>query len=457
MHLHSLNKIRIVFVLVSTIASLNNNAQSTAKTFPKIGDHFPYFLLNDLHYYSKTKASSADFKGRPIILDFFSAGCEACFLSFPHVDSLKKEFEGRVQFILVGKKSPGLSKQFDNYKKHYSLNMPVDYDDSTIWNQFGVMLVPYTVWIDSAGIIRQITTSYALSKDRINNLLEGKSQPLGVSVNQNDGENGESGFYGGFFDRNKPLLIGGNGGSDTSFLYRSILCDWDYRTYFSRDLYISSKNKNRVQEIGVPLTTFFNLAYGDTVRFQEPTYRYDNDLPNHYGQWARYPLIESSRQFLFVSDQDSSKNMFSYSLIIPDSNSSAREMQHIMQNDLKNYFHLEATVETRKMPCWKIVALNNAEQLIKTKGGKPQWTGSFSGFSFQNQPVESLLLEIWGFHQKEFTIIDETDISYNIDLRIDAVMSDMHDIQKALQKNGLDIVMGEKEMKVIVVRDSKDF
>jgi thiol-disulfide isomerase/thioredoxin len=457
MYLYSLNNIRVVFVLLFTIANLKNYGQSTVNTFPKIGDHFPNFLLNDLHYFSKTKASSADFKGKPIILDFFSAGCEACFLSFPHVDSLKKEFEGRVLFILVGKKSPGLSKQFDNYRKHYGLDIPVDYDDSTIWNQFGVMLVPYTVWIDSSGIIKQITSSYALSKDRINNLIGGMSQPLGVSANQSDAKPGLSGFYGGFFNRDKPLLIGGNGGADTSFLYRSILCNWDYRMYFSRDLYISTKNKNRVQEIGVPLTTFFNLAYGDTVRFQEPTFRYDNDLPNHYGEWARYPLIESSRQFLFESDQDSSKNMFSYSLIIPDSNVNARELQHIMQNDLKNYFHLEATVETRKMPCWKIVALKNAEKLIRTKGGEPQWTGSFSNFTLQNQPVSSLLVEIWGFHQKEFTILDETSINYNIDLKIDAVMSDMHDIQKALQKNGLDIVMGEKEMKVIVVRDSKDF
>ena len=424
----------------------------TQQKFPKIGDHSPAFLLNDLHYYSKTKTSSTEFNGKPMIIDFFSEGCDGCFISLPHVDSLKKEFEGKVQFLLIGMKSSGIAKQYDKYMKHYGLNMPVDYDDSTIWNLFGARLVPYIVWIDANGIVRQLTNSFALNRSRIQNLLEGKTQPLTVSVNQSDDQN--ENYYNNFYDNTKPLLIGGNGGADTSFLFRSVLCKWDYRTYFHRDPFISSANKSRIQEVGPSLNILFELAFGDTVNSQMPRVIGDTEI-NHYGQWARFPLVESNRSSLFNFDQDSAKNIFSYSLILPDSNYTAKKLQQMMQNDLKNYFSFDVTVEKREMPCWKIVAGKNAEELIKTKGGPPSWTGNFSGFTLQNQPINSLLVEIWGFHQYEPIFIDETGISYNIDLKIDAVLTDLNDIKKALQKNGLDLVRGEKEMKVIVIRDSK--
>jgi thiol-disulfide isomerase/thioredoxin len=452
----SLKKISFFLFIVITQLGLRSQAQTIPMEYPKIGDTCPAFIMKDLHYYSKKQAKSSDFIGRPLILDFFSVGCKACFESFPHLNALKKEFEGKVQFLLIAKRSPGLQKQYENYMKHYSLDLPVDYDDSTIWNEFGVSAVPYTLWIDNLGIIRQITNYLALTPDRINNLLKGKSQPLSVSINKQDTGTMEN-FYGNFYDYKKPLLIGGKGGSDTSFLYRSILCKWDYRTYVSRDLYISPSNKNQLQEVCAGLNALFNLAYGDTVSFLVPrTIGENTDLQNHYGQWATFPLVESSKKSLFNADMDSSNNLFSYSLTIPDSDASARKLQGIMKRDLKNYFSMDATVETRSMPCWKITAEKNAEKILRTKGGQSQWIESFSGFTFQNQPMSSVLIEIWSYIQREPVIIDETGINYNIDIKLDAVMTDIHDIQKALQKNGLDLIMGEKQMKVIVVRDLKE-
>jgi hypothetical protein len=454
MSCYSIKKIMIFFAFSFLISACTNNVRSQ-NNFPKIGDRLPSFYLHDLHYYSKTKASSDIFSGKPLIIDFVSEGCDACFLDFARIDSLKKEFEGKVQFLLVGKRSPTMQKQYERYMKHYGLDLPIDYDDSAIWDQFGVWLVPYTVWIDADGIIRQITTSFALKRDRINNLIAGKNQTLTVSVNQSDEYNKTN--YGNFFDNDKILLTDGNGGADTSFLYRSILCKWDYRTYFYWDYFINSENKNRIQEVGVSLNMLFNLAFGDTVNCQVPKLLGNDTSLNHYGEWARYPLVESSRSSLFSYDQDSAKNIFSYSLVIPEAGATAKKLQHMMQTDLKNYFSFEVHVETRKMPCWKMIALKNDGELLKTRGGLSKLTGDFSHYKMQNEPIQLLLNEIWGFHQYEPIFIDETGINYNIDLDIDAVMSDMNDIRRALQQNGLDLVLGEKDLKTIVVRDSREF
>ncbi len=318
--------VRALFFTLCLLMNQKMDAQTYSGEFPKIGDTCPVFLLNDLHYYKKGTASSKEFKGKPLIIDFFSVGCKACFMSFPHIDSLRKEFEGKVQFILIGKSSPGLQNQYEKYMKHYRLDLPVDYDDSTIWNQFGVLGVPHTIWVDGKGIIRQITTPFALIPERINLFLEGRDMSLNVDETRIDTnyQDQYKGIYDNFFDFKQPLLIGGNGGTDNSFLFRSVLCKWDYRCSFWQHPYFNTRNKTRVQEIGVTLGKLFNLAYGDTVDFLTPRFTGEEDIPNHYSEWASQPLVESKRSYLFESDQDSTKNIYSYSLILPDSTASTR-------------------------------------------------------------------------------------------------------------------------------------
>src|SRR5688572_9535860 len=69
--------------------------------YPEVGDANLEFALTNIRYFSKKEASLADFKGKWLIVDFWTRWCPACIASFPKVDELKKKFEGKVQFILV--------------------------------------------------------------------------------------------------------------------------------------------------------------------------------------------------------------------------------------------------------------------------------------------------------------------------------------------------------------------
>jgi hypothetical protein len=68
-------------------------------------------------------------------------------------------------------------------------------------------------------------------------------------------------------------------------------------------------------------------------------------------------------------------------------------------------------------------------------------------------PVSALINNIWGFNQDERTFLDETGIQGNIDLEMDCIWTDLNDVKKELRKNGLDLVKGEKKLKVLVIRD----
>jgi thiol-disulfide isomerase/thioredoxin len=456
----SANNCLLVLIFILCFCNKGVSQKTTPNRYPKIGDTCPAFRLNNLHYYKKSKADYSDFKGKPIILNFFAGGCKASFLTLPKLYELKKEFDGKVQFILIGNPDPisnvgharsFLQEQYEKYQKYYHLDLIVNYDDSvsTLWNQFGVHGVPYTVLIDSTGNIRYLTTAGALTADRINKFIRGERMNLVVANNLGDSEM--------YYDPTKPLLIGGNGGPDSAFSYRSILSNWDYRTDFHRINYISSKNRNQINVTGADLGLLYCLAYGDTVEFILPPFpeEINAKVRNTYSQWYTLPVLNTKRKGLFKFDEFSGENLFNYSLIVPDSMANPLALQKMLKKELENCFSFKVSVEIRRMPCWKIVRYGNASISLRTKGGEPYWEESFSGVSFKNQPVSSLLLQIWSYYQLGPTFIDDTGINYNIDLDLKANMTDINDIRKALRKNGLDLVKGEKWLKTIVIRDQK--
>jgi hypothetical protein len=110
-------------------------------------------------------------------------------------------------------------------------------------------------------------------------------------------------------------------------------------------------------------------------------------------------------------------------------------------------------IQTRILPCWKLVATKTARERLSTKGELQQYNGDHAGFTLTNAPVKRLLKIIWGYHQLEPPFIDETGITGNIDITMDALMTNLDDIRNCLQKNGLSLVRSTMKMKVIVIRD----
>lgn len=63
-------------------------AQSTSILPLTIGDKVPDIVLNHVINYKAGDIKLSDFKGKLVILDFWSSWCGACIALFPHMDSL---------------------------------------------------------------------------------------------------------------------------------------------------------------------------------------------------------------------------------------------------------------------------------------------------------------------------------------------------------------------------------
>jgi len=125
-----------------------------------------------------------------------------------------------------------------------------------------------------------------------------------------------------------------------------------------------------------------------------------------------------------------------------------------MQTELETIFGYTAKIEMRPMPVWRLIALPGAAAKLATKGGIPQSSGDAVGFKMSNINPKSLLDFVTRYLQVDMVpFFDETGIKDNIDITVDALMTDPADIRRALNDYNLDLILDKKEMLVIVIKD----
>ena len=266
---------------------------------------------------------------------------------------------------------------------------------------------------------------------------------------------------------------------------------------------------NTVQQVGIPLLQLYNLAYKDTLRIRPRSrvvspkrgriYPDATKLPSFktgYGKSWTYPIIEVSEEH-----RDKLFEKYNYVRQVPEEIASAEFLQENMQRDLASFFGYQVTVETRKMPCWFVKVRPGKAAHLKTKtpgenyqtfraykkdGRKlPEDAGSNFEFVYgrSNGEMRDIVYLIHEYLKnvnyaqrkpgEEFynfkvnntppPVIDATGIKGEIDFSwtrefLDAVINggDITIIEEGLEAIGLYLEKGEKEMKVVVIRDPKN-
>lgn len=430
-----MNTKTLLTILILTLTCTHARANDPLE----VGKPCPDLKLSEVHYYTKKAVLVSDFKGKWLVLDFFSRGCLSCFESFPKMNKLRAEFKDKMEIMLVGYDDDKIRPVYERFRTRQNLNLPVVYD-SAIFKTFKIRAVPYIIVVDPDGIVKALTTS--LDRQNIIDLLQGKDSRLQEAKNADEIKRRSA-----LYDASKPLLINNNGGYDTAFLFRSVLTQWDGIIFGASNRHIDRYNKNKVQVVGLPIQVLYMIAYGDTTHYAPRD-------PSPYGKWWKFPIVESKDAALEFN-WSFPENKYNYSLIVPLHKASTQYLKEVMQRDLKNYFGYDVTVEKRMMPCWKLVATEKAKANLRSKGGKIVISNSIDTKSLKlsNVPVAMLISQLWLYNQMEPPFIDETAIEDNIDLELEVLHTDFNDWQRALKKVGLSLVKGEREMNVIVIRD----
>ena len=391
-----------------------------------------------------------------IAIEFLTANCRSCFYNLVNLNNLQKKYREKIQLIIVARDEFGekgtkkVELLLAGLKRRFSLNELLVIYDTVISKNILSTDIKNTLWVDTSETVVATTYASDLNEQNLVNLFSSRKifyfddSPAAIDALSKN------------FDRKKLLLIGGNGGADTDFLYRSILAPWKVSTSINLGAEIGLFPKmNIFQATGLSLKWLFNYAY-----FGLPFIGFDDSL---YGKACQIPDFSSVDSSHFSPDFITGRNIYSYSICVPREAASGALLKKIMQKDLQVYLPFTSSVEIRKMPYWKLVMKPSAALNLIAKAGNPPFTDStpaekyfeeFSpnGFVIKNRPVSFILRALWANNQSEPPFVNETGIECCIDIRIDALMNDIDDIRSSLQAHGLDLEKGFKDMKVIVIK-----
>ncbi|MCH5597955.1 TlpA family protein disulfide reductase [Niabella ginsengisoli] len=164
---------------VMTALCLYLNAQVNKIKPLTISDTPPDLIFNHIINQSYSKASLSDFKGKNVIIDFWSRYCLTCISSFPKIQQLQDQYNDRLQFVLANPHDYGYEKEVNallqrvKQKTGFYPRMPIALNDTLLNLYFPHNSVPHYVWISKNRKITAITGADEITHGNIEKFLAG--------------------------------------------------------------------------------------------------------------------------------------------------------------------------------------------------------------------------------------------------------------------------------------------
>ncbi len=399
-----------------------------------VGDKMPDVVFKNVLYHSQTTARLSDFKGKLIILDFWSSTCLACIQLFPHMDSLQREFGSRLQIILVNGKSRmmkddsvKITRIIERVKKNTGMNLqlPVVYDCTELDHYFQCQVIPHEVWIDGKGEIVGITSDREVNRENIQAILDGKEVRMRLKKDILE------------FDAQTPLFVNGNAGFADDFLYRSIMT-----SVKEGEIAGIGTRRNGDNEItgfyifNKPLMALLATAYPNTIFLRN---RVITDLDN---------------SLLFPpNDESMYPYLFCYDLTIPPSD--YKTMTDYVRQDVERYFQFSIHTEKRKTKCMVLSQGKGIEKSF-SKVVNPESDLERSSLKkyVKGYSISDLVGALNGY--TAIPVLNETGFDKKIDMSLPFDLSNKDALKAALRNAGFTVKEEERDIEMTVIGKRKN-
>ncbi|MGH2645571.1 MAG: DUF3738 domain-containing protein, partial [Chitinophagaceae bacterium] len=143
-------------------------------------------------------------------------------------------------------------------------------------------------------------------------------------------------------------------------------------------------------------------------------------------------------------------HLYSYDINVPPA--SMNQLRKYAQQDLERTFHVQVSIEKRKINCLILkstprlkshIAKNDKREYRMNSSDNPKY--------IQNFPIPELVQQL-NFQYFNIPLLDETGIKGGIDMDMPDTLS-QENIIRALKKAGFEIVNGERELEVVTLKD----
>ena len=169
----------IILLLSSAVWIILTTIQTTARDqsilfAPQIGFLLPDFELNGIE---GENHQISDYKGKPIIINFWASWCKPCEAEMPALQKMYQKYSSDVVFLTINSTNQDNLVNVQNFINKYQLKFPVLLDqEGSVNSLFQVQALPTTFFVNSYGIIQEIIIggpmSEVLLEIRIKKLVE---------------------------------------------------------------------------------------------------------------------------------------------------------------------------------------------------------------------------------------------------------------------------------------------
>lgn len=440
----------LIMIVPFSVSIAQTTVIKNNDSYPRVGELFPEYKFTELINYPRKSANISEFRGKWLILDVWGYSCTGCILSFPRMDTLASRFKESVQVIMVGatKSAFGQGKKIEqrtkdiyrHLEKAYDLKVTVAFD-SIFYPKFNVAALPQIYLIDPDGVIRAKTTH--IDSAQLSAILKGHVVSFERSFSKGETVLDD-------YDPNLPVLTTGkmaNGGSDTSFAFRSMLKVWNESlprfmiANVNQDGFLSH---GRIELFEYDITNLYRFACFGVNDWEI----WDTTYSNH-----KYPtLINELKDSSTFNSHNNEK--FVYSLSFSKKLGSKKKVLNLIKTELDNYFDFQSSVERRAVPVYyfSVVDAERVEKL-KSKTTNFKSSSSYDGKSFRHVSIDQFSKHLAGWLHLKIPVICRTNNDDIIDIDFKANMLDPDEIVKNLAKYGFKLEKGLKEMDVIVIKN----
>lgn len=331
----------LLFLLTSSILNAQpqfkkNNVSNNVSKGLSIGDVVPDVTLVNLLNYPTITAKLSDFKGKLIIIDFWNKWCSSCIAYFPKMEKMQESFSNKIQVLLVtNNTTEELKSLFEKSPIVKSTTLPFVIGDSILNNFFPHTSVPYHVWIDESGIVRELTSAESTTHGNVQAFLDKRNIALPVRVDKN--------VIG-------ISLLGSEVDKERLVSYSIVTGNNKFTRQNSVEA-IQSKSAEIIgyRYINTPIISIFNILNGGNLK----------TIVEAKGS-------ENTEKYFWPKNPDklsmwTENNTYCYEVVFPPQ-LNRKKWNDFMLHDLENHFSIKSTVEVRKMKCLILYSTGTKEK-----------------------------------------------------------------------------------------------
>lgn len=402
------------WTLVSIPICYSQNASIV--TAIKIGDPVPDLPFRRPFDNALKKSSTAQFKGKLLILDFWSTYCSTCVQTFEKAIKLQEKYRDDLMIVAVndypGDNTEKINKLVANWEasRKMRLTLPMVMYDSILSKSFPHRSIPHYVWIDQKGILRAVSRHKSITEENLVAAIKGDYKKITLKNDAVD------------FDRNRPLFFEQSYFPADSILFSSVLAPPhpDLPSSFGRKFDAENKKLIGMIVLNQPLSGLYSAAIPELGSFPQ-------------------------NRFL-ITGADATKHYCYELLCAPDS---AEKVEALMKAELDRIFKLKTGVLTREVECW-VLAQSGAKKILRSTIKEMLFTlydKDRKDIMTKGAPPSALMAYLNRF--SSIPVEDETNIDYPIDLEFPAHLS-FEELVTHLGKAGFRLTKEKRKVKVFV-------